>query len=266
VGESRNAFLVPPAGGSHDQRGPALRTRLGELGGDGERGGRGRLACLSRSPAGAVLIRCIHRRAAGARRDDGRGIRHFPERWQAKGIAAPPVRGAGFWLRSHCGLVRKAFNAPSASVSQAGRSCRWRCHHRALVWHRLDSQADSQAHGRLRTRADDHGLSMLHIEPRWTLMDVRGRQPRGLQDRLRGAVEASWVGSIPIHPRQFSCYATPPAAPALPPGRRLLSQRIRNGASRIRKSTAPVRVAGIRYQGHGPMTSSSVGLPGLLRR
>jgi hypothetical protein len=27
--------------------------------------------------------------------------------------------------------------------------------------------------------------------------------PRGLQNRLRGAVEASWVGSIPIHPRQF---------------------------------------------------------------
>src|SRR5579859_541483 len=25
---------------------------------------------------------------------------------------------------------------------------------------------------------------------------------RGLQNRLRGAVEASWVGSIPIHPRQ----------------------------------------------------------------
>src|SRR5438477_4739266 len=28
--------------------------------------------------------------------------------------------------------------------------------------------------------------------------------PRGLQNRLRGAVEASWVGSIPIHPRQIS--------------------------------------------------------------
>jgi hypothetical protein len=27
---------------------------------------------------------------------------------------------------------------------------------------------------------------------------------RGLQNRLRGAVEASWVGSIPIHPRQIS--------------------------------------------------------------
>jgi len=34
-------------------------------------------------------------------------------------------------------------------------------------------------------------------------MDTGGRQTRGLQNRLRGAVEASWVGSIPIHPRHF---------------------------------------------------------------
>jgi hypothetical protein len=33
-------------------------------------------------------------------------------------------------------------------------------------------------------------------------MDPGGWQARGLQNRLRGAVEASWVGSIPIHPRQ----------------------------------------------------------------
>jgi len=32
-------------------------------------------------------------------------------------------------------------------------------------------------------------------------MDGGGRQTRGLQNRLRGAAEASWVGSIPIHPR-----------------------------------------------------------------
>ena len=32
-------------------------------------------------------------------------------------------------------------------------------------------------------------------------MDDRGRESRGLQNRLRGAAEASWVGSIPIHPR-----------------------------------------------------------------
>jgi hypothetical protein len=35
-------------------------------------------------------------------------------------------------------------------------------------------------------------------------VDADGRQKRGLQNRLRGAVEASWVGSIPIHPRQIS--------------------------------------------------------------
>ncbi len=34
-------------------------------------------------------------------------------------------------------------------------------------------------------------------------MDGYGRKTRGLQDRLRGAAEASWVGSIPIHPRQI---------------------------------------------------------------
>ena len=44
---------------------------------------------------------------------------------------------------------------------------------------------------------------MLAIESVRTLMDVSERPPRGLQNRLRGAVEASWVGSIPIHPRQF---------------------------------------------------------------
>jgi hypothetical protein len=36
-----------------------------------------------------------------------------------------------------------------------------------------------------------------------TLMDDYGHQTRGLQNRLRGAAEASWVGSIPIHPRHF---------------------------------------------------------------
>jgi len=32
----------------------------------------------------------------------------------------------------------------------------------------------------------------------------RTRQPRGLQNRLQGAAEPSWVGSIPIHPRQIT--------------------------------------------------------------
>ena len=53
-------------------------------------------------------------------------------------------------------------------------------------------------------RADDHGLPRLPIERGRTLMDGDGRWPRGLQNRLRGAAEASWVGSIPIHPRQIS--------------------------------------------------------------
>ena len=34
-------------------------------------------------------------------------------------------------------------------------------------------------------------------------MDGSGRRTHGLQNRLRGAAEASWVGSIPIHPRHF---------------------------------------------------------------
>ena len=61
----------------------------------------------------------------------------------------------------------------------------------------------SQAHGRLRTMADDDGLVRLPIKRRRTLMDILGRDVRGLQNRLRGAVEASWVSSILIHPRQF---------------------------------------------------------------
>src|SRR6266849_5766957 len=42
----------------------------------------------------------------------------------------------------------------------------------------------------------------LGIELQWTWTDSCGLQTRGLQNRLRGAAEASWVGSIPIHPRQ----------------------------------------------------------------
>jgi hypothetical protein len=50
--------------------------------------------------------------------------------------------------------------------------------------------------------AVDPGTGELAIELKWTLTDARGRQTRGLQNRLRGAAEASWEGSIPIHPRQ----------------------------------------------------------------
>ena len=73
-----------------------------------------------------------------------------------------------------------------------------------LARQRDDSQVDSQADGRLQTVADDNGLTRLAIERRRTLVDVNGRQSRGLQNRLRGAVEASWVSSILIHPRYFS--------------------------------------------------------------
>ena len=48
---------------------------------------------------------------------------------------------------------------------------------------------------------------MLIAEHKRPLVDDHGRQPRGLQNRLRGAAEASWVGSIPIHPRQFALVA-----------------------------------------------------------
>src|SRR6266700_3126634 len=42
------------------------------------------------------------------------------------------------------------------------------------------------------------------IEGQRSYTDACGRQPGGLQNRLRGAVEASWVGSIRIHPRHVS--------------------------------------------------------------
>jgi hypothetical protein len=66
-----------------------------------------------------------------------------------------------------------------------------------------DSQDDSQPGGRRRTRPLDHGLLMRTVDRQHTFVDGPGRQPRGLQNRFRGAVEASWVGSIPIHPRHF---------------------------------------------------------------
>src|SRR5258708_22602763 len=50
-------------------------------------------------------------------------------------------------------------------------------------------------------KTDDHGIPLLTAELRRTQLDPCGRQKRGLQNRLRGAAEASWVGSIPIHPR-----------------------------------------------------------------
>jgi len=67
-----------------------------------------------------------------------------------------------------------------------------------------DGQGDSQANGPWRTVADNNGFPTLTSELVWTPMDRCGREPRGIENRLRGAAEASWVGSIPIHPRQ-SC-------------------------------------------------------------
>ena len=66
-----------------------------------------------------------------------------------------------------------------------------------------DSQGDSQHARHLWTRADDHGIGALATELQRTLMDGHGRKARGLQNRLKGAVKVSLVGSIPIHPRQF---------------------------------------------------------------
>ncbi len=68
---------------------------------------------------------------------------------------------------------------------------------------KADSQDDSQLAVQLRKRPDNLGIGKVITELRRTLMDCRGRQTCGLQNRLRGAAEASWVGSIPIHPRHF---------------------------------------------------------------
>ena len=77
------------------------------------------------------------------------------------------------------------------------------------MWHcnvTSDSQVDSQFAGQLRTSANDPGMRELAIELQRTLMDGGGRQTRGLQNRLRGAAEASWVGSIPSIPAIFRGY------------------------------------------------------------
>ncbi len=67
-----------------------------------------------------------------------------------------------------------------------------------------DSQADSHSVGHRQPSADVTGSQHLTLHLARTSLDTGGRQKRGLQNRLRGAAEASWVGSIPIHPRQIS--------------------------------------------------------------
>ena len=64
-----------------------------------------------------------------------------------------------------------------------------------------DSQDDSQLSAHGQTKADDPGIGCRTTELKRTSTNVVGWQTRGLQNRLRGAVEASWVGSIPIHLR-----------------------------------------------------------------
>ena len=66
-----------------------------------------------------------------------------------------------------------------------------------------DSQVDSQLCAQWRRDVDVRGLQLAHLHLERTWADGHGGQNRGLQNRLRGAVEASWVGSIPIHPRQL---------------------------------------------------------------
>jgi hypothetical protein len=65
-----------------------------------------------------------------------------------------------------------------------------------------DSQHDSQLRHLRRTLTDVSRLMTRRFDLGWTSADVSGLEKHGLQNRLRGAVEASWVGSIPIHPRQ----------------------------------------------------------------
>jgi hypothetical protein len=65
-----------------------------------------------------------------------------------------------------------------------------------------DSQEDSQQDGQRWTTTYTDGILSRETERRWTLSDEHGQPPRGLQNRLKGAVEVSLVGSIPIHPRQ----------------------------------------------------------------
>lgn len=62
---------------------------------------------------------------------------------------------------------------------------------------------------------DGRGMRHQAIELQRTLADSREREARGLQIRLRDAAEASWVGSIPIRPRQ--CLATLTAQHFQPP-------------------------------------------------
>ena len=62
---------------------------------------------------------------------------------------------------------------------------------------------DSQLRARKRTPAYVRGIEFANLGLERTSVDVHGCMTRGLQNRLRGAVEASRVSSILIHPRSF---------------------------------------------------------------
>jgi hypothetical protein len=141
-GESRNISLAPPAGGSHDRAGVTSGARHGELGGDGQCGGRGGLACRTRSTAWPARIRGTQHSAAGARHNDGRGTGYSAGRRPATGTPAFRVCRTGCGFGAHRGLGRTALDAPSSSASQAGRRPCWRCDHRSLVWDWLESASE----------------------------------------------------------------------------------------------------------------------------
>src|SRR6266508_6472048 len=63
-----------------------------------------------------------------------------------------------------------------------------------------DTQDDSQPAECWRTLAHLAGPTIVAVDRGPPFADLCGRLARGLQNRLRGAAEASWVGSIPIHP------------------------------------------------------------------
>jgi hypothetical protein len=130
--------LAPPAGASHD-RSVAFGFRHGELGGDGECGGRGSLAGRTRSTTWTARHRGIRHSAADARGNDGRGTGYLPGRRSATGALAFRICGTGFG----CGAYRRhghtTLDASASSASQAGRRGNWRCHHRAPVRNWLGS-------------------------------------------------------------------------------------------------------------------------------
>ena len=64
-----------------------------------------------------------------------------------------------------------------------------------------DSQDDSQAGRRYWTSADARGIQTPRAELRRPVMDEQGKLDPRSSKPFAGRCEASWVGSIPIHPR-----------------------------------------------------------------